>query len=140
MTTNSQQKYKLALVWCEQNRYRLPSRCKFKLMASDKLYAMLDGFGVVWSVKHQLWYIPEPKTAPITQVQKQGDWRGSNSDGKAIIRIIAHKDKIDHRVAEFTELCEALNWHIVKVGAKYNQLDGDWQRQMITIQVVEDGD
>lgn len=140
MTVNSQMKYKLAIAWCEANRGKLPPRCKFALMANDKLYALLEGFGCVWSVNGQAWISEAREGAPITVIDKQGDWRGAQADGKAIIRIIAHKDKIDRRVAEFLELCEALNWHIVKVGSKHQQLDGDWLRQMITIQVIEDGD
>lgn len=140
MTTNSTLKYRMALEWCDANRAKLPRNSKVRLMTTFHLYQLINEFGAEWDTDKRAWVSGRDKGAPITMVREQGDWRGKNIDGKAIVRIIAHKNAIDKRVAEFTELCEALNWHILKVGGKHRQLDGDWLRQMITIQVNEGGD
>lgn len=138
-TVNTQLKYKLAIQWCEANRAKLPRYCKFKLYTTERLYRMLEGFGVAWSVEHKGWYTLNGREAPTAVLGKQGDWRGDTASGRTLVRIIAKSHLIGKRVAEFTELCEALNWNVLKVSNPVGDNGEKYVRVYITI-VVEDGD
>jgi len=136
---NTQLKYKRAIEWCEKNRDKLPRYCKFKLYSTPRLYEMLEAFGVNWRADLKMWWGLDRSeegaeiAGNVPPIPRRGD------PGRTLVRIIAKNHLIGKRVAEFTELCEALNWNVVKVSNQIGENGIEYVRVYLTI-VVEDGD
>ena len=140
MTTNSTLKYRRAIEWCDANRRKLPKHCKVRLMSTENLYRLLDGFGVIWMTDHKLWTDKNAENGAEI-VKGVSDFRASTApSGRTLIRIVAHVTLIGKRVAEFTELCEALNWQVLKVGNPVGDNGVEFVRAYITVMCSEDGD
>jgi len=122
------EKYEAAIAWCDKNKHLLPPMSKHRLMKMENLYAMLDQFGVRWSPSNKLWFEATDKPAAVIQ---------SAPSGRVLIRMIAHRDLIEKRVAELIELSEALNWIFVQRSNEYEASAGDFSRVYLTFRVTE---
>lgn len=140
MTTNVQLKYKRAIEWCEANRAKLPPRAKFRLMSNTHLYALLDSFGCVWNVKCQLWTDADSENGAEIAESSATQPRDGMPSGRTLIRIIAHFTLIGKRVAELIELCEALNWSVLKVSNPVGEDGDEFVRVYLTIMVGKGGE
>jgi len=138
MTTNSQLKYKQAISWCDANRGSLPVNCKFKLMSNGHLYKMLEGFNLFWDMQYKCWRDMNAEEGAYGKNGKVQAYPMPAPSSRTLVRIIAHRELIGKRVAEFTELCEALNWRVLKVSDPLGDNGTEFIRVHITITVIED--
>lgn len=122
------QKLQAAKFWCEHNRDLLPPHTKFTLMYPETLYAYLSSIGVAWSSKGKYWYKVGSPADPLKG--RRGPWSAGVPFAKRVsVRITAVHDVMDEILAEFTELCEALDWH-VKVSPKRYPNGSDGQERV----------
>jgi len=140
MPTNTQIKYKRAIEWCVSNRHMLPRFAKFKLMSSQHLYLMMEAFGAKWLPEHKLWSALDNENGAerVHGVTPQSAVHGPS--GRTLVRIIAHRILIGKRVAEFIELCEALNWNVLKTSNPVGDEGDEFIRVYITIMCSENGE
>lgn len=139
MTSNTQQKYRLAVSWCEVNRKLLKKNSKIRLLTSENLYLLMETLGMYWSKREGAWLNRGTVSADAPQQDMQRQVADTVS-GRTLIRIIAHKDTIQRRAAEFTEFCELLNWRVIKVSDVIGDGAGDFVRVYITVMVDENRD
>lgn len=139
MTTNPSAKYKAAIRWCDAHKNRLHTAAKYRLMGLETLYLMLEGLGVVWIASAAEWRGVD-KTLPDDSNRSLQRVSTDSVSGRTLIRIIAHSTLIGARVAELTELCEALNWKVIKVSDPVGDNGVMFLRVYVTIDVPENRD
>lgn len=136
MTSNSQQKYRIAISWCEANRHLLKKYAKIRSLTSDNLYLLMETLGMYWSKREGAWLARQNAAdgGPVSDVQKV---TVSGVSGRTLIRIIAHRTLIEKRVSEFVEFCELLNWRVVKKSDPLGDNGQEFIRVYITVMVDE---
>lgn len=139
-TVNSQVKYKRALDWCDANKDKLPRGAKYRLMTTGNLYKLLFSFGVAWNKQAQLWGNQDMENGAdvVNVLTPRHAEKGASA--RTLIRIIAHRALIGRRVSELVELCEALNWSVVKISDPLGEADTEFWRVYITVMTTENGD
>jgi hypothetical protein len=108
------------------NRDLLPPKSKFKLMHRDNLYDLLGTMGVKWDTHEQQWY-SENGNQRTTVIQEPSSI--------FTVRINARIIDMGNRVAEFLELCEAINWYVLKQSNLYQNDDNQSGRVYITLKL-----
>jgi len=93
-------------------------------MYPETLYAYLTSIGVAWSTRGKYWYTVGGKSDPVKN--RKGPWSAGVPFAKHVsVRITAKHEAMDSIIAEFTELCEALDWHVRVSPKRYpNGSDG----------------
>jgi len=125
-TIDPNRKYVKAIAWCLDHREVLPPKSKFKTMHRDTLYEFMKALGATWDVQSQEWFSDGPanKTTVMTE-----------QSSLFTVRINARLIDLGKRQSEFMELCEALNWLVVRVSNAYTNDDNQSGRVYITLKV-----
>lgn len=139
MTSNSTQKYRLAVSWCDANRKLLKKNSKIRSLSFEHLYLLMETLGMIWSTRHGAWIEKSTVSADIREEVTQRQVTDTVS-GRTLIRIIAHNRLIEKRVAEFTEFCELLNWKVIKVSDPVGDHGETFVRVYVTVIVDENRD
>jgi len=126
------QKHSAALWWCVEHRRELPPKCKVRQMHSATLYAFLESMNVRWSVSRKEWRRTVPMAHEST-VKDNGFSAGIALTKHVSVRITAASSIMDEVLAEFTELCEALNWHVRVSPKKYPNGNDGYERVYIEV-------
>lgn len=134
MTTRTKpgEKYKAALLWCEMNRKKLPPNAKIHAMHKETLYGFLDSINVRWSSARKYWYTVAGKADPL-KVRHNGFSVGVALSKRVSVRITASQDVMGAVLAEFTELCEALDWHVSVSPKRYPNGDDGYERVYVEV-------
>lgn len=126
------EKYAKARAWCDQHPSILPVGSKWRVMHKETLYAFLEGNGVRWSSARKAWYLTGSKADPV-RVRQNGFSSGAPLSKRVSVRITASTEIMETVIAEFTELCEALDWHVQVSPKRYPNGDDGYERAYIEV-------
>jgi len=137
MTVNKRQtmpfqKHDAALAWCASHPHELPANSKWRLMHKETLYALLESLHVKWSISRKVWYKSASAATP-GRVNHNGFSAGVALTRHVSVRITAASTIMDEVLAEFTELCEALDWHVKVSPKKYPNGNDGYERVYIEV-------
>ena len=99
-------------------------------MYPETLYAFLEALNVRWSIARKDWY---RRGGAIDPVRSRRNSSSAAQTGRVSVRITAASEDMDQVLAEFTELCEALDWHVAVSPKKYPNGNSGYERVYIEV-------
>lgn len=121
-----------AHAWCVANRSSLPKHCQWLSMKRETLYAFLESMNVRWSPARKQWRKTALMTFETPHIDKNFS-AGVVLSTRVSVRITAPSSSMDQVIAEFTELCEALDWHVRVSPKKYPNGNDGFERVYIEV-------
>jgi hypothetical protein len=131
------QKHDAALAWCAAHHKELPLYSKWRAMHKETLYGFLESMNVRWSPARKEWRRTDPMKHEAV-VTHNSFSAGVTLTRHVSVRITAASDVMDEVLAEFTELCEALSWHVRVSPKKYPNGNAGYERVYIEIDRTRD--